>query len=78
MVHLIHRRKHYETQSKDYEFSRVSMQEHWQAGRDELARQPRDRVRALDGALTRVAFSRSGSDLRSLYTAIQKFREPVP
>ena len=32
VVHLINRRKHYETQSKDYEFSRVSMQEHWRAG----------------------------------------------
>jgi NTE family protein len=32
VVHLIYRSKHYETQSKDYEFSRVSMQEHWTAG----------------------------------------------
>jgi NTE family protein len=32
IVHLIYREKHYETQAKDYEFSRVSMQEHWQAG----------------------------------------------
>jgi NTE family protein len=31
-VHLIYRQKNYETQTKDYEFSRVSMQEHWQAG----------------------------------------------
>ena len=37
LVHLIHRRKRYETQSKDYEFSRVSMHEHWQAGRADLA-----------------------------------------
>ena len=37
VVHLIHRRKRYETQSKDYEFSRVSMQEHWQAGRADMA-----------------------------------------
>ncbi len=36
VVHLIHRRKRYETQSKDYEFSRVSMREHWQAGRADL------------------------------------------
>jgi NTE family protein len=33
VVHLIYRSKQYETQSKDYEFSRLSMQEHWDAGR---------------------------------------------
>ena len=32
LVHVIHRRKPYETQTKDYEFSRISMTEHWQAG----------------------------------------------
>ena len=37
VVHLIHRRKRYETQSKDYEFSRLSMHEHWQAGHDDVA-----------------------------------------
>src|SRR5579859_4188 len=37
VVHLIHRRKRYETQSKDYEFSRASMQEHWQAGLADMA-----------------------------------------
>src|SRR4029079_17912011 len=33
VVHLIYRSKHYESQSKDYEFSRASMLEHWAAGR---------------------------------------------
>lgn len=33
ILHLIHRDKHYETQSKDYEFSRQTMREHWAAGR---------------------------------------------
>jgi len=37
IVHLIYRSKHYETQSKDYEFSRLSMQEHWDAGRADMA-----------------------------------------
>lgn len=37
VVHLIYRSKHYETQSKDYEFSRLSMQEHWEAGRADMA-----------------------------------------
>src|SRR5215470_14902079 len=32
IVHLIYRTKHYEGHSKDYEFSRLSMEEHWQAG----------------------------------------------
>ncbi|MES2771831.1 MAG: patatin-like phospholipase family protein [Pseudomonadota bacterium] len=36
VVHLIHRRMRYETQSKDYEFSRLSMQERWQAGIDDI------------------------------------------
>lgn len=46
LVHVIHRRKPYESQNKDYEFSRLSMQEHWSAGQvdmdaalDGLARQ---------------------------------------
>ena len=32
VVHLIYRRKPYESHHKDYEFSRVSMREHWSAG----------------------------------------------
>ena len=37
VVHLIYRSKHYESQSKDYEFSRLSMQEHWDSGRADMA-----------------------------------------
>ena len=37
VVHLIYRSKHYESQSKDYEFSRLSMQEHWAAGQADMA-----------------------------------------
>ena len=37
VVHLIYRGKHYESQSKDYEFSRLSMREHWDAGRADMA-----------------------------------------
>jgi NTE family protein len=37
VVHLIYRSKHYESQSKDYEFSRLSMREHWSAGYAEMA-----------------------------------------
>src|SRR5882757_5910636 len=32
IVHLIYRARNYEGHSKDYEFSRASMQEHWSAG----------------------------------------------
>ncbi|RQP24911.1 DUF3734 domain-containing protein [Piscinibacter terrae] len=36
VIHLIYRSKHYESQSKDYEFSRQSMQDHWDAGRADM------------------------------------------
>lgn len=32
IVHVIYKGKHYESCSKDYEFSRLSMRQHWQAG----------------------------------------------
>jgi NTE family protein len=38
VVHLIYREKYYETQAKDYEFSRVAMEEHWQAGLNDTRR----------------------------------------
>ena len=37
VVHLIYRSKHYESQSKDYEFSRLSMHDHWTAGSTDMA-----------------------------------------
>ncbi len=42
VVHLIYRSKRYENQSKDYEFSRLSMQEHWAAGKADTLRTLRD------------------------------------
>ncbi len=36
LVHVIHRRQSYETQTKDYEFSHLSMSEHWQAGTTDM------------------------------------------
>jgi NTE family protein len=58
VVHLIYRSKHYESQSKDYEFSRTSMQEHWAAGVADtqqtladprwLQRQPHEGVQVFD------------------------------
>jgi len=38
IVHLIYRQNRYELESKDYEFSRVTMQEHWEAGRRDMQR----------------------------------------
>jgi NTE family protein len=38
VVHLIYRSKHYEGHSKDYEFSWLSMEEHWRAGYHDAVR----------------------------------------
>ncbi|HEY1615546.1 MAG TPA: patatin-like phospholipase family protein [Rhizomicrobium sp.] len=38
IVHLIYRTKHYEGESKDYEFSQLSMRDHWQAGYNDVIR----------------------------------------
>ena len=43
IVHLIYRAKSYESHSKDYEFSRVSMEEHWRAGYHDARRTLRHR-----------------------------------
>ncbi len=74
VVHLIHRGKRYETQSKDYEFSHVSMQEHWHAGRADMNHTlnhrewqtrtlPQDGVRVFD--LTRADSHHSPKDFES-------------
>ena len=54
VVHLIYRSKHYETQAKDYEFSRLSMQEHWDSGKADMVHSLHDarwtgRQRSTDG-----------------------------
>ena len=38
IVHLIYRAMNYEGHSKDYEFSRASMQEHWRSGYHDAVR----------------------------------------
>jgi NTE family protein len=38
IVHLIYRARNYEGQSKDYEFSRLSMEDHWRAGYQDAVR----------------------------------------
>jgi NTE family protein len=57
LVQLIYRAKNYEGHSKDYEFSGLSMQEHWQAGYHDAKRTLRHpevllRPQNLEGVLT--------------------------
>jgi NTE family protein len=57
IVHLIYRSKQHEHQSKDYEFSRRTMREHWESGRAEVARtlaDPRWKAREPSQAGVRV------------------------
>lgn len=44
LMQLIYRQKSYESESKDYEFSRTTMLEHWEAGRNDLIRSFRHRA----------------------------------
>jgi NTE family protein len=57
LVQLIYRSKGYEGDSKDYEFSRTSMEEHWRAGYHDTTRTLRhpevlERPKSLDGVFT--------------------------
>jgi NTE family protein len=57
IIHLIYRAKTYEGHSKDYEFSRQSMEEHWRAGYHDAVRTLRHpevlrRSRTPDGVFT--------------------------
>jgi len=53
IVHLIYRARNYEGHCKDYEFSRLSMSDHWKAGRNDAIRTLRHKAifeRATDCA----------------------------
>ena len=57
LVHLIYRGRHHEGHSKDFEFSRLSMEEHWRAGYQDAVRTLRhpealQRPSNLDGVST--------------------------
>ena len=57
IIHLIYRARNYEGPSKDYEFSRLSMQDHWRAGYHDAVRTLRHpevlaRPTSLDGVFT--------------------------
>jgi NTE family protein len=52
IVELIYHARHYEGDSKDYEFSRLSMEEHWRVGYNDTARtlrHPKAMMRPKDG-----------------------------
>ncbi|RZL92522.1 MAG: patatin-like phospholipase family protein [Variovorax sp.] len=57
IVHLIYRDKSYELESKDYEFSRVSVDEHWQAG-----------LRDISNTLDHPDWLRAASDANGVTT----------
>ena len=57
LVHLIYRAQGYEGHSKDYEFSRLTMRDHWRAGHQDALRTLRhpevlERPATLDGVFT--------------------------
>ena len=57
VIQLIYRSKQYEEESKDFEFSRESMEDHWTAGRHDTVRTLRhpevlERPTSADGVFT--------------------------
>ncbi|MBJ3774575.1 patatin-like phospholipase family protein [Acuticoccus mangrovi] len=65
IVHLIYRAKRYEGSSKDYEFSRATMEEHWTAGYNDVVRTLRfpkvlERTAAAEGVATFDMTEREG------------------
>lgn len=57
VVHLIYRAKNYEGDAKDFEFSRLTMEEHWRAGYNDAKRTLRhheiyDKTANIDGVFT--------------------------
>jgi NTE family protein len=66
IVHLIYRSKHYEGHSKDYEFSRLTMEDHWRAGYHDAVRTLRhqevlERPSHLEGVFT-FDFAQAGRE----------------
>jgi len=64
VVHLIYRSKNYESSSKDYDFSRVGMVEHWGAGERDVHRSMRheDWLERPQSGETMVTFDLTGDD----------------
>ena len=64
VVHLIYRSKNYESSSKDYDFSRVGMVEHWSAGdRDvHLSMRHKEWLERPQSGETMVTYDLTGED----------------
>jgi NTE family protein len=65
IVQLIYRSKVYEGNSKDYEFSRATMHEHWAAGREDVRRtlaHPAWQTRPLTGGTVTYDLTRNGKN----------------
>jgi NTE family protein len=62
VVHLIYRSKNYESSSKDYDFSRVGMVEHWGSGERDvhLSMRHRDRLERPQPGETMVTYDLAG------------------
>ena len=62
VVHLIYRSKNYESSSKDYDFSRVGMVEHWSAGERDvhLSMRHKDWLERPQSGETMVAYDLTG------------------
>ena len=73
LVQLIYRSRHYEGHSKDYEFSRLSMEEHWRAGYHDAVRTLRH-----PEALQRPRNHEGVSHLRSCRGRAGIARKPAP
>jgi len=64
VVHLIYRTKAYESSSKDYDFSRLGMVEHWGAGERDvhLSMRHEDWLERPQSGETMVTYDLAGED----------------
>jgi len=67
VVHLIYRSKNYESHAKDYDFSRIGMIEHWDAGVRDVHLSMRDKkwLERPQAEETMVAYDLTGADSSS-------------
>jgi NTE family protein len=68
VVHLIYRSKNYESSSKDYDFSRVGMIEHWSAGERDVHRSLRHEewLERPQSGETMVTYDLTGDDTETI------------
>ena len=68
VVHLIYRSKNYESNSKDYDFSRIGMVEHWGAGERDvhLSMRHRDWLERPQSGETMVTYDLTGDGTETL------------